>query len=339
LIIHYNKLAKPKKSAVYDIYWHFAVKRQQVFQKRAYGDLSPWTTDSILQRYKFTNVFRASDRVSQYLIRIQYEHHKETIENLFFKTLLFKLFNRIETYIYLQKSVGEITYEQFDFVLFDRLLTHRMSEGQRLYSAAYIMPSPGNVFRFKYKHSNHLALLQRLMQEGVPQRITECKSLEEIYQLLLSYPSLGSFLAFQYTIDVNYSTLTNFSEMEFVVAGPGAKSGIQKCFQSTGEFSNEDIIKWMCDLQGEECERLGVQTPTLFGRPLQLIDCQNLFCEVDKYLRVSNPALNEASGKTRIKQTYQDIRGPIQYFFPPKWDINQNVETIWRAKANENMFS
>ena len=39
-----------------------------IFELRADGGPGPWTDDPILQRYKFCNTFRASDRVSQYLI-------------------------------------------------------------------------------------------------------------------------------------------------------------------------------------------------------------------------------------------------------------------------------
>lgn len=41
---------------------------------------------------------------------------------------------------------------------------------------------------------------------------------------------MGKFLAFQYAIDINYSELCDFSEMDYVVAGPGAHSGISKIF-------------------------------------------------------------------------------------------------------------
>lgn len=41
---------------------------------------------------------------------------------------------------------------------------------------------------------------------------------------------LGSFLAYQYTIDMNYSPYINFSENDFVKAGIGAIRGIKKCF-------------------------------------------------------------------------------------------------------------
>src|ERR1041385_5169908 len=115
-------------------------------------------------------------------------------------------------------------------------------------------------------------------------------------------------------IDINYSTVTNFSEMDFVVAGPGARNGILKCFKSMGDFSFEDIIKWMADNQDIECQQYGIEPPKLWGRSLQLIDCQNLFCEVDKYLRVTNPKLSGPSGRTRIKQKFKDPKGPIEFF-------------------------
>ena len=33
------------------------------------GTKFPWTEDPIIAQYRFTNVYRASDRVSQYLIQ------------------------------------------------------------------------------------------------------------------------------------------------------------------------------------------------------------------------------------------------------------------------------
>lgn len=58
-----------KPTPVYDTYWKFAAKRQEVFFNRLGGGDYPWTDDSIIRKYKFTNAYRASDRVSQYLIR------------------------------------------------------------------------------------------------------------------------------------------------------------------------------------------------------------------------------------------------------------------------------
>lgn len=335
---HFVKLVKPKKSSVYDAYWKFAVNRNEVFTRRLIDPFGPWTNDPIIRDNRFTNIFRASDRVSQYLISLQYSDEYD-VKEVFFKTLLFKIFNKIETYNYLDKELGNISSKNFSVDKYDTLLTMRMANKQTIYSAAYIMPSAGSVFGFKYKHTNHLALLDKMLRDRVYDKIAESNNLEDVYKTLLSYPSFGSFLAFQYAIDLNYSQIINFSEMDFVVAGPGAKNGILKCFSSLGDYSYEDVIKMMAENQEEDCQRLGLTLPTLWGRKLQLIDCQNLFCEVDKYLRVTNPDLNAASGKSRIKQKYLFAKAPISLFFPPKWNLNDKIEESCQTKANAGIFS
>jgi len=334
---HFVKLKKPTKSAVYDTYWKFAVKRNEVFHRRLTDSYGPWTDDPVIRDHRFTNVFRASDRVSQFLIQLQYQHDLDD-QNIFFQTLLFKIFNKIETFNYLEKHLGHISSQTFFIKDYDDLLTYRMASKYTIYSAAYIMPSAGRTFGYKYKHTNHLALLRQMLDDELFVKITDAKSLEEVYKMLLSYPSLGTFLAFQYAIDLNYSRILNFSEMDFVVAGPGAKNGIYKCFDSLGDYSYEDIIKLMADEQTDECDRLGLIPPTLVGRHLQLIDCQNLFCEVDKYLRVTNPDLNAASGKSRIKQKFSSAKAPIDLFFPPKWNINDQLGELCQKTSNADIF-
>ena len=54
---------------VFDTYWRFAAERQRIFFRKAAGNQPPWTSDPILVRYRFTNAYRAADRVSQFLIR------------------------------------------------------------------------------------------------------------------------------------------------------------------------------------------------------------------------------------------------------------------------------
>ena len=85
------------------------------------------------------------------------------------------------------------------------------------------------------------------------------------------------------------------------------------------------MIRVMADRQEVEFERLGLTFQTLWGRRLQLIDCQNLFCEVDKYARVVHPEATGAAGRTRIKQKFKAHEDPIEYWFPPKWGINDAV--------------
>ena len=81
----------------------------------------------------------------------------------------------------------------------------------------------------------------------------------------------------------------------------------------------------MADSQEREFERLDLDFQSLWGRSLQLIDCQNLFCEVDKYARVAHPEIAGRTGRIRIKQKFVPAPEPIELFYPPKWELNQKI--------------
>lgn len=321
-----NKKIKPKPSRIYDTYWKFAFERQRIFFNRLNDDQRPWTEDVILRQYKFTNVYRACDRVSQYLIKDVIYNVDENINNLVFRILLFKSFNKIETWELIERHVGYISYDTYSYNEYVQVLDKAKQVGQSIYSGAYIMASGRSAFGHDKKHQNHLKLLERIISDDVPSKLQNSKTMLDVYNTLLLYPTIGEFLAYQYAIDMNYSTITNFSEKEFVKAGPGAKDGILKCFDDIGEYSYDDIIRMMTDIQEFEFERLNLNFKNLWGRELQMIDCQNIFCEVDKYARVAYPEFQGISNRTRIKQKYTlELKEQIEFFFPPKWNINHLI--------------
>lgn len=312
-------------SDIYDTYWKFAAERQKIFFARIDNKAYPWTEDEVLLEYKFTNAYRASDRVSQYLIKNVIYKGEHSEESTIFRILLFKLFNKIETWKSLENRLGTIEYHNFNFKQAGNILSNIMHEGNAIYSAAYIMASGKKHYGFERKHLNHLALLKDMMEDGFTSRVNKCKSLKELYELIIQYPSLGKFLAYQYAIDINYSNVCDFDESEFVIAGPGAISGIEKCFKSIGKASPEYVIKYMVDIQEKEFERLGLDFKNLWGRRLQSIDCQNIFCETDKYARIVYPMVVSSNGRKRIKQKFSPNLNEIEYYYPPKWGINQNI--------------
>jgi hypothetical protein len=326
-LAHSSHILPLKPSVVYDTYWRFAAERQEVFFRRLSAQQAPWTTDPILAEYKFTNAYRASDRVSQYLIHevIYGEGRPTSVDEVFFRIMLFKLFNKIETWIELERALGLLTYEDYSFEHYDQVLTHAMAKGSSIYSAAYIMPSGSGGSILPRKHQNHLALLERMLADSVAQRLSDCRSMQRAFELLKSYPGLGDFLAYQYVTDINYSEITDFSEAEFVVPGPGALDGIRKCFVDRGGLNEPETIKFMMERQEQEFERLGLTFRSLWGRPLQLVDCQNLFCEVDKYARVNHPDIEGLSGRSRIKQRFSPKPSFITPWYPPKWGLNEAI--------------
>jgi thymidylate kinase len=253
-----------RPSIVYDTYWRFAAERQEILFRRLEGRPAPWTADPILGVHKFTNAYRAADRVSQYLIRhvIYRDDLPQTPEEVFFRVMLFKLFNKIETWETLDAALGPIQYETYKFSRYDKVLSRVMAAGDSIYSAAYIMPSGRGEAGHDRKHQYHLSLLDRMISESLPHRLIESGSMQRAFALLKSYPGIGDFLAYQYVTDLNYTELTDFSESEFVVPGPGAMDGIRKCFEDFGGLNEPEIIKFMADRQEREFARLGLSFRT-----------------------------------------------------------------------------
>ena len=323
-------LAPAKVSEVYESYWRFATERQAVFLRRVRGEPRPWTDNPVLATYKFTNAYRASDRVSQYLIRhvIYREDLSKSPCEVFFRILLFKLFNKIETWKLFEGALGPITFEDYRFAAYDAVLARARQTGRRIYSAAYIMPPGNRAFGRSAKHQNHLLLLERMMADRLAERLAQTRTMQEGFEKLRAYPTIGDFLAYQFITDINYSELTDFSEMDFVVPGPGARDGLRKCFVDPGGLNEPELIRLMADLQEREFERLGLDFESLWGRRLQLIDCQNLFCEVDKYARVVHPKITGRTGRIRIKQKFDPTPEPIELFYPPKWKLNDKIRAL-----------
>jgi hypothetical protein len=327
----FSKIAPLRPTKVFDTYWRFAAERQAVFFRRYEGQREPWTDDPILQRHKFTNVYRASDRVSQYLIdKVIYLGDQSPVE-VFFRTLLFKLFNRIETWTLLLRELGDLRSDRFDLDSYSRVLLKAIERGDRIYSAAYIMP-PAAHQSGERKHETHLALLAQMLATSAPERIFSAPNLKTAFTILKTYPGIGDFLAYQFAVDLNYSECAAFSENEFVVPGPGARDGIRKCFADLGGLSESDVIRVMVDRQEAEFARLGLAFRDLWGRPLHLIDCQNLFCEVGKYSRVAHPDVSGISARTRIKQHFRPLSRLLRFAYPPKWGLPSAVTVVRNNK-------
>src|SRR5271166_6890213 len=80
-----------------------------------------------------------------------------------------------------------------------------------------------------------------------------------------------------------------------------------------------EAIEACVEGQADFFEHFGLEPVTLFGRRMHEIDCQNLFCETDKYARVAHPTVQPTG---RIKQTLKPKPGPLpEPFFPPKWRL------------------
>ncbi len=307
---------------VYDAYWRFAAERQAIFHRRHRDEPAPWTDDPILKRYKFCNSYRASDRVSQFLIRhVIYDPSVCDLspEDVFLRVVLFRLFSKEATWEALERATGGVRRASLDVVLLGDLLDD-VRRYRPIYTAAFILCAH-NAYGNSAKHRNHLALVDHMFRRGgLGSQLARSQSLRDVYESLLAWPMIGPFLAYQIAIDLNYTEHLHFSEDDFTMPGPGAIRGLKKVYSDFGDRTPQELIMRMVELQEEEFARLDIKFQDLFGRRLHAIDCQGLFCEVDKYSRQAFPELKSA--RVRIKQEYKPATRPLPLFYPPKWGVN-----------------
>jgi hypothetical protein len=320
-------MIKPKEE-IFQYYFYFIQERMNIFWNK-YNNTQPWTKDEILSFYKFTNVYRAMDRVSQYLIRnVINNENSFSDEDVLLRIIVFKIFNKPDTWEYLENRVGVITIKNYDLKRINRALLE-LKQVQPIFNNAYMMTGTHSLYdHLNYKHEKWLEMVKyELIGKSIFKKIINSNSLSEVYKLLRNCSFIGDFLAYQYTIDMNYSSVIDFSENSFVKAGIGAIRGIKKCFEPLSKkYTFEDAIKYTQNNFEKYQNEFGyTDFRPLFGRVPTLIDLQNCFCETDKYLRAKIPEL-QVDNK-RIKQKYKESLKPLELFFPPKWDINQKILT------------
>jgi hypothetical protein len=310
---------------LHDAYWRFAAERQRIFHSRVRGEPGPWTQDPILRNYRFCNAYRASDRVSQFLIASVIHDPKASAlspEDVFLRVVLFRLFSRETTWEALERETDGVRAATLHTQRLADVL-EQLRRSQPIYTAAFILAAH-DTYGHRVKHRNHLALVQDMFRPGrLGYQLAHAGSLREVYELLLEWPTIGPFMAYQLAIDLNYTEHLAFDEDDFTVPGPGARRGLQKVFRDDGGISPEQLIMRMVDSQEDEFDRLGLPFEDLFGRRLHAIDCQNLFCEVDKYARKAFPELR--SNRTRIKRPFIPSLAPLHLFYPPKWGLNERL--------------
>jgi hypothetical protein len=321
-ILHICRSPPEPRLGVYELYWTFASRRQAAFEARVAGKGWPWTNDPILQTYKFCNVFRAADRVSQFMIRdVAYGHDPEsTAKDRIFQIVAFRTFSNIQTWHGVMNELGGAPrLEHLRNGAFERALDRVKAASGGLYTGAFILCA-NKAFGFDEKHRNHVGLFKHMfLEHACAEQVLQAPSLEAVVELLESFPLMGPFMAYQTAIDLNYSELIDFSENDYTQAGPGALRGLKKAFTTLGDYTPTETILWMVERQDQEFARLDLPFSGLFGRKLHGIDCQGLFCELDKYCREAVPELTSA--RSRIKAKYVVAHGDLDLFFPPKWGL------------------
>ncbi len=325
-----SNIKETKMHSNIDLFWYFVCERMRLFWNKKHRPNAPhlWTPDSKLEKGSYTNVYRVLDRVSQYLLRyVIYDGKTRTKRQEFFRIMLFKLFNSPETWESIPEHLKEFqgSFGSKSWSALDKHFKGLYDYNTKIFRGSYIMPSAYACRRHHCKFSFRamLEILREMMDQEIDKVLVDCEDMKEAYNVLRRISGLGPFLAYQFVQDLNYAWGL-WDENEFVALGPGAQRGVDLCFPELAkQVGSEEIIDlcrdtWYSNIKKRDLVFHGI------GRAPTLIDVQNCFCEIQKYLRPNGP-----------KRNYRPHRTPLlAYVFPDWWQLSSFPEASKAAEAS-----
>lgn len=284
----------------FDLFWKFVHERQEIWLRRHIKSQSPpWTEDSVLRRYRFTNVYRILDPGTQYVVEEILDSPHPRPDRLF-NCIIYRILGRRETH----SALGVLELPSFTPSGFEhRLREIKNEKDHAVFTGAYTV-APYHQLGGRDKIENVSLLAERISKyiDRLIVDLEDTRDLREAYQALRDVPGLGRFLAFQVAVDLTYPLTSNggrafipHSPDEWAVAGPGARRGLAILKKDKG-LENLDVMTMMHDNQIQEFERRGLNFSFLEDQNgdrmlLSVADIQNCLCEFSKYCRINeNPA-------------------------------------------------
>lgn len=259
-----------------DEVFEFAKERHSIYLRRAAGQASPLTADPILAKYRFCNIYRELDTVTDWLRRSWREPHADD-PDLWFAFVVARHMNNIP---FMEGMDGPPL--PWDPARFKRYAARRQWAGEKVFSAAYMIGT-----RHKGSKSDYLAdmVFTPLWEQRECIRPVAGDTLNSFHMTLGQFYGLASFMSAQTTADVKYTEpLLGASDWHtFAASGPGSRRGLNRVFgrHKDAPWTEEEWRLRLSDLRLELLPRFrALGWEELCGQ-----NTQNILCEWDKYQR------------------------------------------------------
>lgn len=280
-----------------ELFWKFVAERQIIWYRRFVTKLPPpWTDDPILQKNKFTNVYRELDPGTIFAKENILEQSITRPERVF-NIMIYRLICSIPTYEY----VGFQYLKNFDWVEFEERLAEIYRTGQPVFGNAYLIsPYSSMGGNFKYENVARLFGVLKANFEDFWNALENASSLEEAFKVVNSQYGFGPFLAYQVCVDLMYplevddgKSILPFTHDDWARLGPGALRGLARLTSVSSTRESLIKLRWLRDNQTAYFEHFGIYFPRLKDkegnlRPISLSDMQNCLCEFSKYMNIRN---------------------------------------------------
>lgn len=273
--------------------YEYITQRYSIYKKRLAGESPPWTNNELLQKYSFTNLRREHDRTSLWLINNISNNSDIRYEDSFWRSLLFRFYNKIETAELIKLDSKEFwSKSNLDNAL-TSLSEQTIDVFTRAYKSVGLRVNLGKLYPdYNYRCAPLLYIsdLREKYGEDLPESVED--NANETVKWLRTIPGVGDFISYQLFVDLTYMSEFPISENEFVMAGPGCKTGLDMLFDYRASLSYEELLFWLRDnLEGLfKYINIDFFFYNLYDnleehdRCINVMTLENIFCEFGKYI-------------------------------------------------------
>lgn len=262
---------------------HWINERETIRLAKEAGDPKPWTFDPILQTYRFCNVRRMDDKVSQWLLKNWYEPHFDH-PNMLLACALARQLNNTDAL----QAVG--FPKKWEPAKLQKILEDRATAGHKNYSAAYMITSNYGE-RGRAPESKPYQTMFRVCDpvyqaKNVSKSLRiDTDSMQKTWKKLLAFQGFSGFIAGQVVADLRWAISGSWlDKIAWAPMGPGSKRGMNRLLERGvhDPLSQEEFLENLQDMIAE-CHKV---LPASITDRLEAIDWQNCLCEYDKHSRV-----------------------------------------------------
>lgn len=272
---------------VVDEFVAFVQERHLIYERRAEGLPPPWTEDPILATYKFTNVYRENDRVTQWIYENWMQPHLHD-PYLWFALCVARIVNWPPSL----EAVGYMgAWAPGKFI---KKMAARAESGEQTFTGAYMINQsiPGGKGVPKHEYVANFVLNPIWERRKYLQPVAGEK-LEAFHERLCSVKGFGSFMAAQVVADAKYAPALKDAPdwTTFAAPGPGSLRGLNVVCGRPPDapWAPLDwkiaLLELALIVNKRLCARGRKPAERVLPRPLDAQNVQNCLCEFSKYKR------------------------------------------------------
>lgn len=258
-------------------------ERDAIRLKKEAGEPKPWTSDEVLQSFRFCNVRRMDDKVSVWLLKNWFApnfNHKNMLPAI----ALARFVNKPE-------SLEQIGFpKKWDPERIKRILRAYKEDGNTLFSAAYMVAAGKGKDKIESVVDHYC---QPLVDDPPELDLT---NMENCWKAIVQYNGFGSFMAGQVVADLRWAVKGTWDDRnDWAPIGPGSSRGLNRlCNRDINTpWSQKQFFTNLKELRRRAEAKLSKE----ITNRLEMHDWQNCLCETDKFNRVLN-------GEGHPKQVY-----------------------------------